>query len=380
MKNQFNSKVFVFLLALATALTVSANAQSTPSVTVSVVAGGLNCPRGLAFGRDGSLYITEAGYNGFGTQIPGPAPGVLLDYGQTGSVTRLKNNVQTRIYNGLPNLTVDPNGFQLTPSVNGSIQTFGITDVAFDRSGNPAVLTGYATNPSYRSQLGNNGFYLGQIGRFNLAADGVTLSNPRLADLAQYEAVYNPGNDDIVSDPYSLTIRNGEVFVVDGGANDLLKINADNQISTAAVFPARTVPNSPFPVQAVPTGVALGPDNALYVSEFTGYPFIENFARIWRVVPGQPPQILASGLTQITDLAFDRAGNLFVLEYAVQSLLAGNAQGALIKIKPNGQRQTILTQGLVFPTALAIGSDGAIYISNKGSYAGIGEVLRVRIN
>ena len=48
-----------------------------------------------------------------------------------------------------------------------------------------------------------------------------------------------------------------------------------------------------------------GPDGAWYVSELTGFPFIQGAARIWRVVPGHKPKVYAKGLTNVTSLAFD---------------------------------------------------------------------------
>ena len=66
----------------------------------SVVAGGLNNPRGLAFGPDGGLYITEAGIaagSGPSTIVRGEP----LIYTETGSVTRLLGGVQTRVLTGL---------------------------------------------------------------------------------------------------------------------------------------------------------------------------------------------------------------------------------------------------------------------------------------
>jgi hypothetical protein len=50
----------------------------------------------------------------------------------------------------------------------------------------------------------------------------------------------------------------------------------------------------------------------------------------------------------------------------------------LIKIRPDGSRETVLSEGLVNPYGVAIGRRGDIYLSNHGGSAGIGEVLRLR--
>ena len=51
---------------------------------------------------------------------------------------------------------------------------------------------------------------------------------------------------------------------------------------------------------------------------------------------------------------------------------------ALIRLAPDGSRQTLLDDGLVSPAAVAVGRNGSIYISNHGQEAGLGEVLRFR--
>jgi glucose/arabinose dehydrogenase len=161
-------------------------------------------------------------------------------------------------------------------------------------------------------------------------------------------------------------------------------VHRSGEISTVAVFPDRLVTPppgmdlpDPFPMQAVPTNVVPGPDGALYVSQLTGFPFIPGAARIYRVERGSAPEIYADGLTNVTDLAFDRHGNLYVVEIAANGLASGDPTGALIKIRPDGSRETVLSEGLVNPYGVAIGDRGDIYVTNHGASAGVGEVLRI---
>ena len=79
-------------------------------------------------------------------------------------------------------------------------------------------------------------------------------------------------------------------------------------------FPIATLPFPPFsqvPADPVPTSVVKGPDGAFYVSQLTGFPFTPGVANIWRLVPGQTPTVYASGLTNMTDLAFGPDGSLY---------------------------------------------------------------------
>lgn len=54
--------------------------------------------------------------------------------------------------------------------------------------------------------------------------------------------------------------------------------------------------------------------------------------------------------------------------------------GSLIQIAPDGTRTTVLSgNGLESATALSVGLDGAIYVSNRGDSPGQGQVLRIDI-
>lgn len=87
----------------------------------------------------------------------------------------------------------------------------------------------------------------------------------------------------------------------------------------------------------------------------------------------------AEGFTNIIDLAFDKSGGLYVLEYDADGILNGSDAGALIYMSADGTRTTLATDKLINPTGLEIGADGDIYISNKGFIAGQGEVLRLSL-
>ena len=118
-----------------------------------------------------------------------------------------------------------------------------------------------------------------------------------------------------------------------------------------------------------PIGPRFGP---LYrVSLFSG-------PRAVAVVPGREPTIYARGFTKVTDLAFGRDGSLYVLEFTTNGILSEDFTGALKRVRPNGSQETVVSEGLMAPTGVAVSRTGEIYISNFGALAGAGQVVKVK--
>jgi DNA-binding beta-propeller fold protein YncE len=372
------------LLALALAPAASANGHGHGhSPALGVVASGLDSPRGIDVDPStGAIYVAEAGRGGAGPCIPSPegpdAPASC--FGLSGAITRIANGHQRRVVSRLPSIAAE------------GADALGPADVDVSGFGFGSFITGLGGSPAQRDSLrrdplGEAAEDLGSL--FDFTPFGRI---EKRADLTDYEEAADPdsgvvGTDGLDSNPTSLLKKRRGYVAVDAGGNDLLRVRRNGDISTIAVFESGTaaappgIPDVPegtqIPVQAVPTAVAKGPDGAYYVSQLTGFPFPKDAANVYRVERGSAPTVYASGLTNVTDLAFGRDGSLYVVEIAANGLFAG-PPGQLIEIAPDGTQTTIASEGLVDPYGVAISRRGEIYVTNHSTSAGEGEVVRVR--
>jgi sugar lactone lactonase YvrE len=340
-----------------------------------VVMSGLNNPRGLAFGPEGALYVAEAGRGGSG---PCFVTMQVVCYGPTGAVGRFWKGRQDTVVTGLP-------------SYANAGRAEGPNSIAFHGVGGAYVTIGLETDPRVRVQAPELAGFA-RLVHVSATAFVPTSANPRakraweyVADAGAYEVDVNPDCGRIDSNPFGVLAIPGGVIIVDAGANALIKKNANHELTTFAAFTSRyttslnaqcpTVPSNTSPRETVPTSVTVGPDGAYYVGQLAGFPVVPGAASVYRVVPGMAPTVAHTGFTFIISLAFDSSDNLYVLQHVDAG--GGMATGSLIRVRPDGTRTTVIA-GLVRATAVAIGDDGAIYISHRGTSVGTGEVLRIR--
>jgi hypothetical protein len=371
---------------------------ASPNAGATVVMCELDNPRGLTF-SDQALYVAEAGKGGLGLSAPQCFTGQVgaqRCYGPSGAITRLWNGTQERIADGLPSHATTAGRQAIGPS-DIAVVSFGNTDALALPPGAAACVGGCAyvaiglqQPPAWRLTFP----FLADFAK--LVRIDRTGQWSFVADIGAYEAqsdpdqvFYNPPKLD--TNPYGLLAEpNGRgVIVTDAGGNSLLNVRASGELAASTDMTISTMAAfEPHPTavdDAVPTSIVVGPDGAYYIGELTGFPLIRGEAHVLRVGRNDDVVSCLGGFTQIMDLAFDPDGRLYVLEF----------QGSLIQVTPGrGVRpavpgdgslctryaegtRTEVANGFTNPTSVAVGPDGALYVSNRGVLPGTGQVIRI---
>lgn len=348
-KSVANSRL-IYATALLLASTVGAQAMTLS--LQDVVMTDLSNPRGLVVGSDGTVYVAEAGSGGTGPSIVN-GNNQTVSLGLSGGISSARNGLQEKVVAGLPSLAGE-GGFGAT----------GVHDLAFSADGTLHAVLGLGADPTLRATLPGEAALLGQI----VSVTGGTAS--AVADLAEHERTENPDGGDLDTNPFSLVTRASGGFVAsDAGGNSILSVSGTGTIDTLAVLPAGTNPV----YQAVPTGIAMGPDGTILIGQLTGFPFPVGGANLFSL-DGSILDTLNSGFTNLIDVAYGAEGRIYALELDSDSLLGSNNTGSLYEVGAGGSK-TLLFGGLESPTGLALGMNGLIYVSENGMSPTDGRVI-----
>ena len=334
-----------------------------------VVASGLDSPRHLTFGPNGTLYVVEAGHGGTLSCADHPLGRFCLGF--TGAVTKvdLSGPDDRRVVTGLP-------------SIMNATEALGPSDIHFTGPQDFVLSIGIGGSDEFRADFGDEGALLGTLVSGKLRRNSVSL----LADVLANEAVANPDGTDIDSNPVGILRRGGGYDIADAGGNAVVRVLDNGNFRTLGALPPGSAlapdflglpPGTQIPTDAVPTSVVEGPGGALYVSQLTGFPFEAGDANIWRLQRGKAPTIYASGLTNVTDLAFASDGTLYAVQISSAGLL-NDAIGALVRVTPGASQHETVLGDLTAPYGLALRGNHA-YVSTCATCVGGGEVLKINL-
>lgn len=368
--------IFVPLLCLVSAIVSWAPAGAAGECG-TVVASGLANPRAVAVAADGTVYVSESGTGGpeqiaRPAQIP-PGPPVPPTRGLTGQITRLgPGGAKTVVAGNLPSYGGAEGGNDPTQGATGPAGLVAAGEALRLVTAGPGLLTPFASPSPNEGSI--------------LRIDPRTGAVSPVADVTAFERASNPDGLGIDSNPYGLAAApNGTLYVADAGGNDLLQVNpTTRQISLMTVFEGLPI-GQPNPgrggrseLDPVPTGVALGTDGSVYVGLLSGAPYPAGAAKVVRVAPDGGVQDFATGLTAVVGLAMGPDRMLYVSEIFGPPAPGGPpgqpGPGRIQRVMPHGQTQ-VVADGLLLPNGMAFDRAGNLYVVT-GSATTQGQVLR----
>src|SRR5260370_35400855 len=147
----------------------------------------------------------------------------------------------------------------------------------------------------------------------------------------------------------------GKLFSLNPNNGDVVKI-------TAAGVITRGIDISASQGHIIPTALTFQNGN-FYVGNLNTFPIVQGSSKVFKITPTGQLSVFATGFTTILGLAFDSKGRLYVLENTIGHPFPTPGTGDIVRIDAGGVR-TVIASGLVFPTAMTVVPDGAIYVSN----------------
>jgi hypothetical protein len=340
----------------------------------TVYASGLEGPRGLAFGSDGTLYVAEAGLGGSNV---GKCAQVIPPIGPyTGGLTARISKVDTK-----QNVTTLTSGLPSAVGATGAV--LGVADVTFLNGDLYAVLAGGGCSHG-------NAAFPNQILKVNTKTGNWTSVANMSQALLNFPAKYT-SSDDYEPDGtwYGMIGSQGSLYTVEPNHGQVFSVTPWGQVQ-------QVIDISASQGHIVPTSLVMT-EGVLYVGNLNLFPIDPQWAKVMTIAnnvyaPNPLPgfgnlfggfgqwNIVSSkaGFTTIVSMKIGPDGLLYVLElsdFAANGPTPG--KGKVVRVKRSGDLQDVVT-GLSFPTGMTFGPDQRLYVSNVGVPGGAGgQILRI---
>ncbi|HEY7017398.1 MAG TPA: ScyD/ScyE family protein [Gaiellaceae bacterium] len=375
--------------------------HQTPQM--SVFASGLNNPRGLAFGPGGkNLFVAEGGLGGTHSSASDPCPqasGAAAPYFGSTNDPVLGGRISKIDRHGTVSTVVSALPSSQTAPALGSLVS-GVSSVAFLGHQLYALLAGAGCSHGVPT-IPNGVIKVKRNGTWSMIANlsAFQMANP----------VASPDEDDFEPDGtwFSMTAADGALYPMDSNHGELDRVTRKGSISRVVDISAQVGHNVPTAIVPVPGRHGKGHGHhkghgkghkkhghaVTHKRHGSSPSFVIGNLGVFGPPDGTTPnehaylidgrghvKVIASGLEQVLGVAFNH-GDLYALESSTTPGGPTPGTGAIVRIRHGVPDKTIVS-GLVFPTGMTVGRDGAFYVSEQGFGfpAGQGRVIRVTLH
>ena len=343
------------VIAFACSIVASGVAAQTTSMTV--IASGLNGPRGLKFGPDGNLYVAEAGTGGtngtVGTCDQVPSPVGPYTGGKTARISMIRPD-------GTRSTVVD----QLPSSQDFLGDILGVADIAFIDGQLYAALAGGGCshgNPDIPNAI--------------IKVDRDAGTWQQVANLSQFvmhhpAAHVQPADFEPDETFYGMIATRDTLYVVGPNHGQVLEVKQNGHIR-------QLIDISATQGHIVPTAIAAN-GGTFHVGNLNTFPIMPGTSQILDI--SRKGEILHAmpGFTTVVGLAY-RNHRPYAVELSTEPGNPAPGAGKVVRLSDLGAIEDVAT-GLTLPTALTFGPDGNLYVSNFGAAGpGSGEIVQIAL-
>jgi sugar lactone lactonase YvrE len=343
----------------------------------TVVATGLDSPRGFAFGSDGQMYLAQAGpsTNTLSTtgdptvqQVPPPVGPYTGGFNSSIVRINLSTGAVAPVVTGLPS--------SQTTKATGSLVS-GVADVVFLGGALYGIEAGAGPSHGIVADPTQPAPVLTGMANtlFRVNPDGTTTIIANLSAYLKAHPVANPDPADFEPDGtwYSMVAVRGALYAADPNHQEIDRITPDGQITRVVDMSGQLNPAQGN--WAGPT--ALGYHGNFYAGTLGEFGPTHKPESVYQITPSGQFQAVVTGLSEVLGVDFDSQGRMYVLESSTGGVAPIPGTGVVARVNDDGSLTT-LADGLTFPTAMRFGPDGNLYVSNFGfAIPHAGQIVRI---